>query len=375
MSRVVGGERRQQGVAEGASAHRRGLRQALGWPQTVEAGGEQALQRQRDSRGRRLPCLAGVLDQLLEEQRVAVGAADDARLVLRGVAGHGGDQGAHLVGGQRLKRDVVDSGSSPGRRELRPESQHQHHARQPHLIDELIDRFARRGVAPVDVLANEEDRLGLRQRQDPLEHPSDEYPAVDALGCAGARQRGTAGGKEPIGEGRQELFRARPQRGETPAELGLSCLAGIGVVETERMGDHLDEGKERRVLMKARTARFQAHRAIANPLPQLMDDPALAEPGLASNQHDLALAVVRLVPPPFEPGQLELAPGERREAGGAGLEPESASRAGDAVLRLPVVPALDGVMGEDVAHQWQHRRADDHRIRLDQGFELGDLVA
>ena len=124
--------------------------------------------------------------------------------------------------------------------------------------------------------------------------------------------------------------------------------------------------------MKDRCAQLLAQRA---------DEAGLADPGLAAEEHHLALALLGLPPAVEQQAELVLAPDQRRQArrlarletalrAAAAEHPPGPHGCGEA---LEAVDAEVGVL-EQAAEQAPGGRVDDHAARLGQGLEAGGEV-
>ena len=134
----------------------------LGFRKTVDSRGENGMDGIRHGELRRAS-FEELLDELLEEERVAVGTLDEQ------VADVGGDRGqplleelVHGVAGQRIEPEDgrIASPRSPGWplvEDLRPCRRDEHH-RSPHVGDDPLEQVEEIGLGPVDVLDDENRR-------------------------------------------------------------------------------------------------------------------------------------------------------------------------------------------------------------------------
>ncbi len=173
-------DRLQQPIGEFPSDRRPDLRDLLDRSETIQAGHQRVLQRRGNRQwGKRavediglvlLVQQAGlqhVLGQFLDEQRHAVGLANDLFQDLRRerlAAGDAIDHREHVPAveaahGKRRHMRLAD----PGRGELRPKGDDQHCAKVRHSVDQSAENIERRGIDPVRVLQHHEDRRLLRQ--------------------------------------------------------------------------------------------------------------------------------------------------------------------------------------------------------------------
>ena len=187
--------------------------------------------------------------------------------------------------------------------EAQPERHHQQDRRHVAQIDQLIDRFSRRRIAPVDVLetrsrgldsANE--RIHSSRASMKVLRSASDAPLVAV--SAGASLDG-----EPGGEDGEQLFGARPERNERSAELCRARHACVGVLEPggrappcARTDAAACSGGSSNSAPRGRSRR-------AHPLPELVHDPALADPRLTRDQHRLTRPSAGVTPPPLEPAR------------------------------------------------------------------------
>ena len=272
------------------------------------------------------------LGQLLDEQRHAVGPGDD--LLQDGVgqrppARHRLGEGSALPAGQAVQRDQRRvRPAPPGRRELGAEGQQQQHplARDP--PDQPVEQLQRGRVGPVQVLEDAQHRLPAGEAGHLLDQDVDRRlplplrrrgeRRVAPLRRDGQERRDQRGGL------------ARPVRPSRQQGLELVQLGGRRVVPPEAGGplQVLDRRVERGVDVVGRALVVQPHVRLAlEALAEGAGDAGLADPGLAREQHHLALAVAGLLPTVEQERHLLLAPDQRRQAGRARLEPAARPRA------------------------------------------------
>ena len=141
--------------------------------EAIEARGEQGVDRGRD---RQLPDVArdpavaveheGAVvdehaDELLDEERVAVGGALDVRcdrrVQLRG-AEQVREQGVDVVAVERLERQVVAGPARTELEQLRPCQREHEHRRAVAPADEVLDQVEQRRFRPVQILEQEDER-------------------------------------------------------------------------------------------------------------------------------------------------------------------------------------------------------------------------
>ena len=132
-------------------------------------------------RAPRGPGLRHRLRQLLHVERHAVGARDER---LQRLGGHRlPDERRHhlprlaLREPRELERRQVRA-RRPGRRELRARRRDEEHARRGALRDDAPEQLQRRGVAPVQVLDQQHERLDGAEREIPLRQQLHGLPAL-----------------------------------------------------------------------------------------------------------------------------------------------------------------------------------------------------
>ena len=194
--------RGQQRIGELAPDRRTDLRHLLDRSEAVEARHQRVVQG-RGNRERRQRVLLGVgdqprfqhgLGQLLEEQRHAVGPRDDLVADLGRqcpTADQPLDHGRALAAAQpvELQQRGVCLGA-PGRREVRPEGHHHQHADLLDALDHQTEELEGRGIDPLRILEDGQDRTLARQRLDLLDQHLEE-PLLLALRAE--RERRIAG--------------------------------------------------------------------------------------------------------------------------------------------------------------------------------------
>ena len=174
--------RREQRIPELPSQHRRPLRHLLRRREPIEPRHQTVGEAGRDGRhAARRPGLRRRLGQLLDVERHAVGAGDQdiergggqlrtherCDHVVRLALGEPGE----LHGGQIGMR-------RPGRRELRARRGEEQHPRRRALRDHVPQQLQRRGVAPLQVLDEHDQRLHRAQGQTPLRQEVDRLPPL-----------------------------------------------------------------------------------------------------------------------------------------------------------------------------------------------------
>ena len=161
--------------------------------QTIDAARDQHLERRRQRTGLFLCCER---DELLEEQRVALGGVDscrDGRLVERGRLRQRGHELLRLGRRHRLEEDRVLTPRRPRLEELRPRDA-EDEERPGRPADEVLDEVEERRRGPVDVLEDDHDRAARRPR---LEHAPQRPERLTRLG------------ERPFAQPRADPFRVR----------------------------------------------------------------------------------------------------------------------------------------------------------------------
>ena len=145
---------------------------------------------------------------------------------------------------------------------------------------------------------------------------------------------------------RRDLRGIEARRHEPGIELVEASRRRIVGLPAERLCGHLREGGEGRVLSVRRAAAFEPDMILAGqPLTELVDEARLADPGLASDVHDLPAAATCARPGRVEHGELVPAADEPRSAAVRRLrraillgtdDPQELERLGDAFdVRVP----------------------------------------
>src|SRR6516164_8543652 len=93
-------------------------------------------------------------------------------------------------------------------------------------------------------------------------------------------------------------------------ELPLRRYIGTAKTLAPPFGNRM----QRRVLQKLRAAPFDPGvRSVAQPRMEFLNEPRLADPRLADDQHQLAVALPRALPAPRQHGDFLIATHQRRE--------------------------------------------------------------
>ena len=237
------------------------------------------------------------------------------------IAHHRGEEQRPGGGVERLQRDRRGVlGVSPGRREFRPMRHEQHHRQPRDPVDKHRQEIERRGVRPMRVLHQDQDRhVAGHARQPPRQH------AIYAPRAGRGVELGARLGLDSeeivekacvLGEQRR---RRRDQRIDPhPARLGQGAprKAGSGLdIPHDRM--------QRPIGQVSRAVPFHDPGGFAaEMLDQGHRQTRLADPRLARDMHDLSGAAARRAPAGEERIELLFAADERIEAGDhASVEP------------------------------------------------------
>ena len=226
-------------------------------------------------------------DGLLDEQRVALGAVEQALGQRRRVREVGDDRGDELVAlrlGERLELDGgrPNAPSAPpgtdveqvGAREAEDEQ------RRPHPVGEVLDEVEHRLFGPVDVLEEEDERLHVAKRvHDLAGGPRDLLRA--ALAFDGLEQAG--GQADEVGDG--VVLAAL-------AKLLERLFERLVVGDPDRRLDHLGERPVRHALAVRQAAALE-HACAVHRVDELAGQPALADTRLAVDREDVRAAVAQ----------------------------------------------------------------------------------
>ena len=165
-------------------------------------------------------------------------------------------------------------------------------------------------------------------------------------------------------------------------ELAPRRLRWVRLGDAEEPAHDLDEGEERRPGAVGGAVAFEDQRRLAlEPPPQLVDQPRLADPGLADDVRDAECPGPRLAPAARQHLQLLAPPHEGAEppahggveAGGMGLHPVEPVHALGLRLPLDVSLAEGRRLGRGL-HQPPGGLGDENRAGLGEGLEAGREV-
>ena len=178
-------------------------------------------------------------------------------------------------------------------------------------IGERAQEVERGRVGPVQVLEGEDDRLRPRPSQNPGGHRR-QLPSPQLFRREiGRAVRRAAGCRRAVrAEARVRLGRGRSDR-NVSSRSARRCSAGAS--SAKALPAPFGDWMQRRVLQKLRGAPFDPGvRRLSEPRVELLDEPRLAEAGLADDQHELAFARAGALPAARQQAQFLLAADERR---------------------------------------------------------------
>ena len=231
--------------------------------------------------------------ELTGQPRVPPIGAEQIADVARGEAvhDHPAEQSiATEVDGQLVER----RGRRIGRRPGRPEH---HHPARLLVAQYVLDHLQRRGVGPVEIIEDDEERIAGGLRAQDLGHALEEQVALDA---------GLGGGGPDLGD---ELFELGEQEGEV-APLAGDPTPGLGRDRPERRPDRLDHRLERHDRLGGGPAPEHDGTLLVDLGREAGGQAGLARPGLADHQREVAVAGQDAVPDPVEGGELGRPPDE-----------------------------------------------------------------
>ncbi len=161
---------------------------------------------------------------------------------------------------------------------VRTEREHEQHAHAAQAPHEQRDEVQRGAIRPLQVLDHEHQRPVGGQALDHPEHQLEQARAARLAGRAGRAGRLWV----ELGE---QASQVRPRRTEEAVELA-------GVHHAHERAQRVDQRAERHPLASELDAAADQHprSALAGPLGRLLDEPRLADAGLAADQHHRRLA-------------------------------------------------------------------------------------
>ena len=297
--------RRRRQVAE---PHGEDPRERRGW----QAGGPARRGRGRCRRSDRDCRSSRRRQQLLGEERVAVGAAHHALEELGRRAGsqdrlelarYGvrGQRRELQPGHARVPRQLCEPVKRrvAGREILGSGGEHQQHPLAVQVADKEGHEVTAGPIDPVDVLDREQCR---RHRTHPLQQPDHALVQPSRWdGRLGRQRRVDRLGWDELGDDAREV---RTRRTQQPIELARAHAPS-------QAPERLDERQVREAVTEVETA--TDHRpaaARADTLSELGDQPRLADPGFAADDHDRGTPLGSLSERAIELGEVRVAPDE-----------------------------------------------------------------
>jgi len=239
--------------------------------------------------------------------------------------------------------------------------------RQRPALGDAAQHVERRRIGPMQILERQHHRLNARARHHPVGQRR-QLPAPQFL----RRQSRRAFRRQRNVEQRREQGRilrwVELDLRERTLQLREAPLGGhVGAAEAlaAPFGDRM----QRRVLQKLRAAPFDPGvRHFAQPRMKLLDQARLAEPRLANDLHQLAVALTRPLPAPHQHCDFLVAADQRREiarpraasAAARPHQPEQSHRLGHA-FEFMAAALLGDEQASDLA---LHPRRDHDRARL-----------
>ena len=302
----VGRQVPERSRPEDAADHGSALEERLAvGREVVDTRGDERLQRVGDAV--RVAALDEHADGLLDEQRVALGAVEQALGQRRRFREVGDDRGDELFALRLGERLELDGGrpnapsSPPGTdvEEVGP-GEAEDEQRRPHPVGKVLDEVEHRLLGPVDVLEEEDERLHVAERVHHL-----------------ARCPGDLLGATLAFDGFQQ---ARGQADEVCDRVVLAALAKLlecllerlVVGDPDRRLDHLCERPVRDAFAVRQAAALE-HACAVHRVDELAGQPALADSRLAVDREDVRAAVAqRSLVRVLKQLQLGLAADERR---------------------------------------------------------------
>ena len=270
--------------------------------------------------------------------------------------------------------DAVVRAQAPRRSELGPRGREDEHRRLRAALGERLHQIERGRVGPVQVLERERD--GLRTR--PGEKPRDQRRELPSPELLGRQIGGAARRRRDVDKRRNErrMFGGiETDQLQCVLEIGEALARGrVGVAETlaAPFGDRV----QRRILQQLRRREFgPGVRRLAEARVKLLDEPRLADPGLADDLHELSLTGPRALPAPRQEVKLLRTPHQRGWRSRAAAPP-AAARAHDAIKRHRRRHALERVRADVLGDEQPgdlalHGCGGDDRTRIGHALRTG----
>ena len=140
------------------------------------------------------------------------------------------------------------------------------------VVDDVVDQVEQRRLGPVQILEDEHERPAARQRLDELAR------CPEHLGKRVLLLREADGGSEPL----EHLLVALAQE---PRELGARGREIVGVLDSRRFPERLDERPERDPVAVGEASAADDERALRGRFANVLDEPGLADAGVARDEH------------------------------------------------------------------------------------------
>ena len=306
--------------------------------QPVETLGEEAVEGRRHHRCRRRlpdrvrPCPAlEHLQHLFDEQRDPVGGRVQP-LQYGGVEGGTARRRrhrSHLGGRQRPKLDLEHRPAlRPGRLELGPERQDTQDRQARQAGDDSPEQLDGRGIRPVEILDDEEQRMTSRVGDEQGLEDSQRRGAGVAGAEFGAGSAVPAADRQELREQRHGLRRVEARVDDRLLQHLQVLAARVRSFEAEQALEEPDDRVEGRGLVVSRALPHVLGSGVPPlALPQRVDEAALADPRLPRDMNDRALPARGLPPSLRERLELAIAAHDRGHAACA-RDLEAADRAG-----------------------------------------------
>ena len=291
--------------------------------------------------------------RLLDEERVPVGLLGQPAQEARGhvVAG---DERARLFLGQPRQDDVLERPLPAQAAEQltfeRPRGADDQQSHRRAVLEQVAEQQQRRRVGPVQIVEQQHDRALARGER---EHPVDalEQPEAACLGL--------------VAERLAELRHVAAQLRDEARELGQLARDLARQDQRLAVGDEVRQRGDERLVREERL-RVRApieDRRVGTPR-ELGREPGLADPGVARQQDELALAADRDAEPRRQPLEQLLAAHERSTAGLDRERRRERDGGGDARRRVPLGDAALGRRHRDPADRRPRRAAEVARRRI-----------
>jgi hypothetical protein len=335
---AVGAEPVQPGQQQGVDRRRHRPGQALGGLLGLQLQGPAAVGRPQP------PLVSEVVDQLLDQQREALGPLVDVDLdrlvdaasqqvhhqLLALPLGQGGEQ----------ERDGVGLAARPvgtARKQLVGTGHAEQDERGVGELGHVLDGVEQDRVGPLEVVDDQHQRPAAGQHlQQPLQRPEGVLGQPGVL-AAQAEQLG-----EALGDQRAPLLAT-----QQPGQAGPGLLGRVVGGDPGRLADDLDHRPQGHAVPEGRAVAAQHGGPVAQAGHELVDQPGLADAGRSQHGHQVAAA---LGGRPLEQPQQQLLLAITAEHGGD--RPPDASRpGGEDLLQPPHLLRLGRALDGEGAHR------------------------